>query len=288
MEHVELGFDPKSKHPKYFSMTITPKIAQYILDNHNNDNRPMTQSQVNNIANNIRKNGWLKDGGSLIFNVDGNITEFQHRLRAIIETGITVEVPVYLGADLDSFTKSAIAKARKASDEVMRKDKTATSSAVTTCGEIVKRRMCRPNFTMNTAVTYWNEWKPHIISAEKTVAPYEKIRIVKSLRRVFSAWVALMKSSGSGDVAERFLTLLEDAELRNKPCRLIEDFQSVMKETYDVSPAQRTSVLYMSLCLCSDRLVDTPSGEIQLGATLTSLNHSSMKNRGFYRKFLDK
>ena len=79
-----LGFDPLSKEIKVFEMDVTPSIAQYILIHHNKDNRKVTNSQINKIAKSIREDGWLRDGQPLTFNVDGNITEGQHRLNAIV------------------------------------------------------------------------------------------------------------------------------------------------------------------------------------------------------------
>lgn len=287
MKNVELGFNPTSKQKQLFWYTVTPEAAQHILDHHNNDNRPMTNSQVQSIVSNIRKNGWIMDGGALTFNVQGNITEFQHRLRAIVISGITVEVPVVLGVAVDSFTKTAAAKPRKAADEIMRKDRTATNTAITTCGEIVKRRQGKEKFNMNTAVSHWNTWKNQINKSESLIVPYEKIKVVSSYRRVFTAWATLMNYNGYSGTVTRFMELLEDFELRDKPTRLLKDYDRIMSETYKASPVERTAMLYKLLCLCSDRLQETPSGEVELGHTVSAINHERMRKTGLYRKFLE-
>ena len=51
--------------------------------------------------------------------------------------------------------------------------------------------------------------------------------------------------------------------------------------------AARTDVIYNLLCVASDRILKRPNGEIQLNITPEKLNHTSLKNSGVYRKFLD-
>ena len=88
-----------------------------------------------------------EDGQPLTFNNDGNITEFQHRLFAIVETGVTVRVVVVLGVDVGCFTKCAPTKPRKAEDgEIQRKDKTATQSGASTLRQLLKRRQGDPPY----------------------------------------------------------------------------------------------------------------------------------------------
>ena len=117
-----LGFDPLSKEIKVFEIDVTPSIAQYILIHHNKDNRKVTNSQINKIAKSIREDGWLRDGQPLTFNVDGNITEGQHRLNAIVAEDVTVPMIIVLGVELNCFTNTAPAKPRRPEDEIQRKD----------------------------------------------------------------------------------------------------------------------------------------------------------------------
>ena len=86
-----LGFNPVSDEISVFEIEVTPQIAQYILIHHNRDNRKVTNSQVNKIAKSVRSDGWLRDGQPLTFNVEGNITEGQHRLHAIVAEDVTVQ-----------------------------------------------------------------------------------------------------------------------------------------------------------------------------------------------------
>ena len=120
-----LGFNPISNTISTFEMDVSPQMAQYILIHHNKDNRKVTNSQVNKISKSIREDGWLRDGQPLTFNVEGNITEGQHRLHAIVAEGVTVPMVIVLGVELDCFTNVAPAKPRRPEDEIQRNDKSA-------------------------------------------------------------------------------------------------------------------------------------------------------------------
>ena len=105
-----LGFNPISEDIKAFEIEVTPEIAAYILEKHNEDNRKIVKSQVNKIVKSIREDGWLKDGQPMTFNTEGNLAEAQHRLKAIVETGITAKMVVVTGVITACFTKCAPAK----------------------------------------------------------------------------------------------------------------------------------------------------------------------------------
>ena len=115
-----LVFNPISEDIKAFEKEVTPKIAAYILEKHNEDNRKIVKSQVNKIVKSIREDGWLKDGQPMTFNTEGNLAEAQHRLKAIVETGITAKMVVVTGVITACFTRCAPAKPRKAEDEIQK------------------------------------------------------------------------------------------------------------------------------------------------------------------------
>ena len=79
-----LTFNPKSTKQESFIVYMTPEIAQYILDNHNNDNRKIVPSQLAAIRKSAGKYGWMWDGGACVFTTSGNILEYQHRLHIIV------------------------------------------------------------------------------------------------------------------------------------------------------------------------------------------------------------
>lgn len=285
-----LGFNPITGTIRAFEMEITPEMAQYILIHHNKDNRKVTNSQVNKIAKSIREDGWLRDGQPLTFNVEGNITEGQHRLHAIVAEGVNVPMVVVLGVELDCFTNVAPAKPRRPEDEIQRKDKSAKPSEVSTLRQLLKRRQ-GDQLTMKNAIAQWEYWREDIREGLNLVDGFfDEVTQFDPWKRTFSAWAALMISIGEREGAENFLDLLSDKILNREPphTRLVTDFQKFLTDGFFVfgSNAGRTDIIYMLLCVASDRILKRPNGEIELNMEPARLNHASLKASGVYRKFL--
>ncbi len=285
-----LGFNPISNDIEVFEENITPQIAQYILIHHNKDNRKITNSQVNKIAKSIRTDGWLRDGQPLTFNKEGNITEGQHRLHAIISEDVTVPIIVVLGVDLDCFTNVAPPKPRKPEDEIQRKDKSAKPAEISSLRQLLKRRQ-GVQLSMKNAIVQWNYWKEDVRSGLNLVDGFfDEVSEFDPWKRTFAAWAALMISIGESEGAENLLDLISDKILRDPPhATLAGDFMKFLNTDMFVfgNNAARTDVIYNLLCVASDRILKRPNGEIQLNITPEKLNHTSLKNSGVYRKFLD-
>lgn len=284
-----LGFNPKQKEYEVKMIEITPTMASHILNNYNNDNRKLKKQQSNKIAQSILKDGWLQDGGALTFNVEGNITEFQHRLDSIVQTGVTVTAPVVLGVATECFTKTAPPKARRPVDEIQRKDKNALDSDVAVLREILSRRGGE-TLNMQNAVASWNKWKKTVKAGQKIVDGFfDRVTEYSSYRRNFTAWASLLHHVGRQDVAETFLELLEAEVLdEGSSYTLTKDFINFfMKHSWAMPNAGRSEFMYQLLCICADRTSKNPTGAIQLDKTIDKMNHTSLKQRGFYRLFLE-
>ena len=284
-----LGFNPYSKEADAFLIEITPEQAQYILDYHNGDNRKLVKSQVNNIVKSINKDGWLFDGQPLTFNIEGNITEFQHRLHAIVQTGVTAKISVTLGVETGCFTKCAPAKPRKAEDEIQRKDKTATQSEASTLRQVLIRRK-GAKLTIQNAIDKWEFWKTYVRDGRKLVDTFfAETDEYNPWERTFAAWGALMKSIGQEKIVTDFLDLLE-SEIKDdtSPCCLTREFDDFFcKHQVRMSNTGRTELVWQLLCVASDRMIKDPTGNTQLNLKIDKCNHEYLSKKGVYRKFLE-
>ena len=284
-----LGFNPYSKEADAFLIEITPEQAQYILDYHNGDNRKLVKSQVNNIVKSINKDGWLFDGQPLTFNIEGNITEFQHRLHAIVQTGVTAKISVTLGVETGCFTKCAPAKPRKAEDEIQRKDKTATQSEASTLRQVLIRRK-GAKLTIQNAIDKWELWKTYVRDGRKLVDTFfAETDEYNPWERTFAAWGALMKSIGQEKIVTDFLDLLE-SEIKDdtSPCCLTREFDDFWcKHQVRMSNTGRTELVWQLLCVASDRMIKDPTGNTQLNLKIDKCNHEYLSKKGVYRKFLE-
>jgi hypothetical protein len=282
-----LGFDPFEQEYQSLPITdITPAMAAYILKWHNNDNRKIKASQVNAIANSMRNDGWLKDGGHLTFNKEGNITEFQHRLEAIIKEGVTVVAPVVLGVEPECFTKTASPKPRRPEDEIQRKYPDAKDSEITVVREIQKRRQAT-KLDMQNAIELWEQWHKIVQAGDKLIDGFfDRVDAFSHYRRNFAAWASLMHWHGQDNIVTWFLDMLENQVLDDEGTRLTKDFMKMSQHTFGMTNTGRADFVYFMLCVCSDRMKKSPDGRIQLSKGVNVLNHEDLKHNGTYRDFL--
>lgn len=87
-------------HPKSTAklVSVTPKMAQqWLLKNHKNRN--LRQAKVDRYARDLTAGAWRFTGESIKFDWDGNLLDGQHRLAAILKSGVTVELLVVHNVD---------------------------------------------------------------------------------------------------------------------------------------------------------------------------------------------
>lgn len=75
---------------------ITPELAAAWLER-NTDNRRVAQARVDQYASEMRDGRWRSTHQGIAFDEDGRLADGQHRLWAIIESGVTVTMPVFRG-----------------------------------------------------------------------------------------------------------------------------------------------------------------------------------------------
>ena len=68
---------------------ISPKLAQQMLAA-NTQNRPLRDAATDLMAKDMAEGRWHLNGESIIFSSDGVLTDGQHRLTAVVRSGVTV------------------------------------------------------------------------------------------------------------------------------------------------------------------------------------------------------
>src|SRR4051812_47344546 len=81
-------------------MRVTPEMASQWL-RYNNHNRAMRKSVWERYAEDMRAGRWLLTHQGVAFDEEGNLVDGQHRLRAVVESGVTVELSVTYGVPMD-------------------------------------------------------------------------------------------------------------------------------------------------------------------------------------------
>ena len=284
-----LGFDPKSDEYEFFVVMMTPEMAQWILDYHNNDNRDFYKSQLAALDKSINDHSWQRDGGVCVFNSDGNLHEFQHRLDRIVANKLTVPVGVCLGADKESFTKTAPAKARHPVDEMYRKDKSATKEDETCLRQILARRGGSEKLTLPNAIAMWTLWKTVVRAGRKITKDIIKnTESFKSWNKELLGFNSLMVSIDKKDVAVNLMKLLEN-QVHGKETTLGKGFNIFKKGdifTADTTNTEKSNIRFLMLCHAADQLEKRPNGMIEWDISSAKCNHEVMKKYGNYRKFL--
>jgi len=289
-----LGFDPYTQEyqavPGLYE--LTPAREAYLLEHHNNNNRKFKPTQLKNLDDSIVEHGFQNDGDALRIDTEGNIPEYQHRLDRLLYRGMTVHVPLVLGVSPDSFTKTAKAKPRSNFDEVWRKDKTtepyevATMSSIIHC--ITQYGSGLTKLRLDNAAAHWNEWKSFIRIGEKlTESFFDGTTKWNPWRRNFAAWATLMSKHDEGNIAKKFLKMLEDATKGKESTPLARDFKKFweQEEVSYLKNTQRPKVIWCMLCVSADRLAKHPDGDCELNLNLTECTHGVQKRQGHYRMF---
>ena len=228
---ITLPVNPLSKTRDAKVIAMTPAMARHILKHHNNDNRKMSPSQVNKIAQSVKTHGWLYDGNPIAFNYKGNLTEGQHRLQFIgKQDDGEYDVVVVVGVEPDTFSNAALGKARRPHDEIYRKDNTAKPSQTAILGDLMKRRKGE-KFTINTAVRNWKKWKEDIIKGEDLCNTFlSETSDYSSQTKTIVAWASLCVNAKYGEEVEAFLDLLKDQVNEKGVTRLTKDFYNTFKD----------------------------------------------------------
>lgn len=78
--------------------TITPKQAEKYLQ-FNTSNRNLRKALVSQYARDMQNGKWRLTHQGVAFNCDGTLLDGQHRLMAIVESGVTVQMLVARGVD---------------------------------------------------------------------------------------------------------------------------------------------------------------------------------------------
>lgn len=95
--------------------SITPELAKKYLSL-NKGNRNLTNKRVNFYVNQMKKGNWKLSPQGIAFDKSGNLLDGQHRLSAVVKSGITIDFVVSRGFDRDVFKVLDTGKIRSAGD----------------------------------------------------------------------------------------------------------------------------------------------------------------------------
>jgi len=96
-------------------LVITPELAGYMLA-YNQNNRPLSPGKVKRLAGKMSAGNWIFTHQGMGFSTEGQLIDGQHRLAAIMSSGIASEYIVTYGLSPDAFDHVDTEGGRSASD----------------------------------------------------------------------------------------------------------------------------------------------------------------------------
>ena len=94
---------------------VTPALAENFLT-FNTKNRKVSSSQITFLSNEMRNNRFIENGESIVFDNEGQLKDGQHRLRAIVNTGLSYYIPIVRGVQKKSMATYDTGRNRSAGD----------------------------------------------------------------------------------------------------------------------------------------------------------------------------
>lgn len=163
---------------------------------------------------------WMLNGETIIFNFDGELIQGQHRLQAVIDTGISIESVVIWGVSPEAYLTLDNGAKRTGGDALeYLSAPNATCASATTL--MLIRYMVDPSMAMNVSRVVpkiqkvYNDYKPHIDAS---------VRIGKSIGNTLAAFTPatmafahLLFSQVDRDAADAFFASLRTGS--NLPAR---------------------------------------------------------------------
>ncbi len=100
---------------EFKKILVTPELAKEYLS-HNTSNRVLNKRYIGKYVNEMKKGLWTLSNDAIIFAESGKLLNGQHRLTAVIQSGVTCEFLVGFGFPESTFNVLDSGKARSGGD----------------------------------------------------------------------------------------------------------------------------------------------------------------------------
>lgn len=113
---------------------VTPQVASELLATQVK-NRPISHQIVKRYADDMKNGNWKQCGDTICVDKDGHLTDGQHRLSAVIESGITIRVLLVRGVEHSIYKdtgskRTMVGNIKIASDDICEKAKNVSCIAI--------------------------------------------------------------------------------------------------------------------------------------------------------------
>lgn len=85
-------------------ITLTPELAKELLKK-NKNNRKLNKAHVNRLSDEMSQGNWSYTGDAIKISSADLLVDGQHRLEAVIDSGVSIDIELITGVNTDSFSK---------------------------------------------------------------------------------------------------------------------------------------------------------------------------------------
>lgn len=223
--------------------TITPDMAAAMLEK-NTGNRNLKEKHIQRIASDLKEGRWHWNGASIVLNGDGTILDGQHRLMAIVRSGVPAQTMVVRGLSKSVQPTIDSNITRKANDVLtMRGVPYSTRvAALVRMAVAVNNGWVAPANMSNTSVLDFVDQNPDVL---KAVADTDAVcKFIPS--SIASTWYYFAITSGLRERAKAALTVLESGipEYEGDPIHAFRERMLRIEPTARNGHTVRLSLLY--------------------------------------------
>jgi hypothetical protein len=258
---------------------ITPEIAKKLLEK-NTENRHLRQSHVRDLANEMTSGRWRVTAQGISLTADNQVVDGQHRLHAVVKSGVSVMFVVARGIPKEDMEVYDIGAKRTVSDTLALRDGL-TDSNVTTAAARQIMSLCfgYQNYTLSigTVRGVLAEFGPEITTANA---------LLRSFKPARKSWVvgATAFALKSNRRIEDFAEILGSGENTEKGCPafavrnwLINQSAQVLKQTYKAGAYE---------CIFNAMFAFIKGGKMtQIKRGLTGIVHFKAKQKSFIESY---
>lgn len=192
---------------KFKDATITPRYAQQLLAR-NEGNRKIRANMVSKYAAMMTAGRWMENGDVIRIGKTGRLLDGQHRLHAVIESGIPIRCGLVLDVDETAFSTIDTGGSRSSNDIVRMTGRVNVAATVGTAA-LLWRMMHRTTTTTAVPPTYaveiLNRW-PEIDAAAHRAVGADTARGIVTPTSLSAAYLYLNDIAGKPALADAFVS----------------------------------------------------------------------------------
>lgn len=208
---------------------VTPALAKQWLEK-NTNNRNMNFAKVKKMAKDMREGHWDTTHQGIAIATDGTLVDGQHRLMAVVESGVTIRMNVTFNAPksqhIDSGNSRSMANRVQMSDY----DMSWTDKTILSAANLIGRMFSGSNLSHEEDLTEWlAKYRPQIKMVTSHIkrgsmrglssAGITAATIVAAMNDVPEAYIAkfleVFYSGFTNNEAEHYAVMLRDDLIRN-------------------------------------------------------------------------